>query len=624
MRLPGSMPAAAHAGAAAAGAAASRRRGRVQASRAADTNSAALPAPLPVRRRTAKNPVVHGWSEDAGLPRTAGFRSRVWRVRGPGDVGDEGDSFERRVRFIETELRGCTDYDASQISTDDIAAELVRCRGHAGRAMRSLLPKKPPAGSTVEADRENAEDQPVLPEFMVAKITGLTTDRELQARRDTEIEMKWKMIDKSGNEDITLADFRILLAQLGIEKTDEDAEVVFQEIDADGNGGIDITEFEHWCVRAPTGVRLASLYSPPHPLLSAHTACVTAARRMNTMARLDPRYASGLDRLGERRGWANIKIPAARKKELAQYVPSRALKFLDARAKVKPSSRCWIEVIGSRLSLYDSDDKVVELARLQLSDPEVENCTLGEWRAEGWGDDKKEGGGGGGGGAGGAAGALAGGALGLVRGGLNAAEKVASTGIGLATGGGGQQKVPHEVLEIWLRMSPDTELYRVAVDLSQHMKPDSPSTKAWVESVSMSISHKESQRTGAQLWDSLAKRLKLVVQLQKQYGDIHEMYGSSSSVFEVSKKNKTPWVVVSFHMKKVSGFTKTGSGQAQTQRNESETHDSKRASSLIDHAGHAGAGEHPPPRFALLHRLGPPAAGAAAHGLLLRAPADRV
>ena len=255
VRLPGgaSMPAAAHAGAAAAGAAASRRRGRVQASRAADTNSAALPAPLPVRRRTAKNhPVVRSWSEDAGLPRTAGFRSRVWRVRGPGDVGDEGDSFERRVRFIETELRGCTDYDASQISTDDIAAELVRCRGHAGRAMRSLLPKKPPAGSTVEADREYAEDQPVLPEFMVAKITGLTTDRELQARRDTEIEMKWKMIDKSGNEDITLADFRILLAQLGIEKTDEDAEVVFQEIDADGNGGIDITEFEHWCVRAPT------------------------------------------------------------------------------------------------------------------------------------------------------------------------------------------------------------------------------------------------------------------------------------------------------------------------------------------------------------------------------------
>jgi hypothetical protein len=273
VRLPGSMPAAAHAGAAAAGAAASRRRGRVQASRAADTNSAALPAPLPVRRRTAKNPVVRSWSEDAGLPRTAGFRSRVWRVRGPGDVGDEGDSFERRVRFIETELRGCTDYDASQISTDDIAAELVRCRGHAGRAMRSLLPKKPPAGSTVEADREYAEDQPVLPEFMVAKITGLTTDRELQARRDTEIEMKWKMIDKSGNEDITLADFRILLAQLGIEKTDEDAEAVFQEIDADGNGGIDITEFEHWCVRAPTAVRLARLYSP-HPLLSAHTAAL--------------------------------------------------------------------------------------------------------------------------------------------------------------------------------------------------------------------------------------------------------------------------------------------------------------------------------------------------------------
>ena len=50
----------------------------------------------------------------------------------------------------------------------------------------------------------------------------------------------------------------------------------------------------------------------------------------------------------------------------------RTQKFLNAKKKVKPSTKVWLEVIGSRLSIYDSEDKVQELARLQLSDIEVE------------------------------------------------------------------------------------------------------------------------------------------------------------------------------------------------------------------------------------------------------------
>jgi hypothetical protein len=69
---------------------------------------------------------------------------------------------------------------------------------------------------------------------------------------------------------------------------------------------------------------------------------------------------------------------------------ARAVKFLHASSRVKPSHSRWVEVVGSRLSIYDTEDKVVELARLQLSDAEVLRCSLGVRRSEGWEDDEHD------------------------------------------------------------------------------------------------------------------------------------------------------------------------------------------------------------------------------------------
>eukprot|EP01043_Picozoa_sp_COSAG02_P020973 COSAG02_NODE_1052_length_14953_cov_6.064023_2_plen_907_part_00 len=318
------------------------------------------------------------------------------------------------------------------------------------------------------------------------------------------------------------------------------------------------------------------------------------------MVRHDPRVEKALSRIGDRQSWAHVKIPSVRRKESGLYPGSRTLKFLAARAKIRPSGRYWVEILGSRLTIYDSDNKVEELARLQLSDPEVERSSLGARRAEGWGDTAGDGGGdttqenpaeatateigherilhvGG----------IQGdiedeakleelfeqfGAVETVilrrrREGkkvswalvtYHEAESVAqatavaaelSESSGLIVRAMDQDQASQStgemskilkkklssrlhVIELWLRLTPDTELYRVAIDLSSHRTATVPDPKAWVDTISLYIEDRAKKRSGAQLWNSLATRLRLVVQLQKQYGDIHEMYGASSSGFQ--------------------------------------------------------------------------------------------
>lgn len=226
-------------------------------------------------------------------------------------------------------------------------------------------------------------------------------------------------------------------------------------------------------------------------------ACVTGHRVVEQ--RQDQSIKVALSQIGHRRAWAHIKIPQVRWKEMANYPRTRSLKFLAARSKVRPSSRYWVEVVGSRLSIFDSSDRVKELARLRLSDPEVERSSLGARRAEGWGDETSQD---------------------LT---VNTADETQSN-----------QGHPHHdvVIELWIRLQSGTELYRIAIDLSEHGLAAVPDRKSWVDAISVYISDKTQHRSGALLWHILAKRLKLVVELQKHFGDIHDLYGASSSGFE--------------------------------------------------------------------------------------------
>ena len=222
------------------------------------------------------------------------------------------------------------------------------------------------------------------------------------------------------------------------------------------------------------------------------------------MIRKDPAVATALSRIGDRGSWARVKIPTIRRKEAGLYHQSRSLNFIAARARIKPSHRVWVEVVASRLTVYDSDDKVLELAWLQLSDTEVERSSAGARCAEGW-DDAGEAG--------------------------EVGESLAEQKERKKRGRSGVFQADHDVIELWVRLSADTELYRVAIDLDDDGTGAAPDPKAWVDSIATSMSDRASKRGAAQLWDTLAKKLRLVVQLQKQYGDIHEMYGASLSGF---------------------------------------------------------------------------------------------
>lgn len=199
------------------------------------------PAPLPLRRT--RFPKVSQRSGRVQL--SSDLPSRIWNVRRSGDAGAAGDTFEVRVQRIEKRLRA-EDVGPSIVSTEEIVSELTKQGGHAGRTLQSLLPElSARIGTTVEADRTRS-DQPVLPEFMVHKVSSMATSEELKQQERDELERQWKTINKSSMDE---ADFIRLLKQLGIAKTIEEANVEFRAIDVDGSGCIDFDEFQQWYVR---------------------------------------------------------------------------------------------------------------------------------------------------------------------------------------------------------------------------------------------------------------------------------------------------------------------------------------------------------------------------------------
>eukprot|EP01043_Picozoa_sp_COSAG02_P023529 COSAG02_NODE_1260_length_13563_cov_28.883764_3_plen_1060_part_00 len=405
----------------------------------------------------------------------------IWQVQGPGDSPTPEDTFALRVGRV---LKTCTENwpeNAREPPPDKSACEkqLQKCAGHAGFAISALLPPSA-AKSSVTVEGLKDEDSPVLPEFMVQKINDLGTQLEAQQKESEEIHRKFQMVDKSENGVVDAKEFETLVRQLGLELTDEEIAQAFTDIDENRDGSIDAWEFEGW---------------------------------VKQLVRQDAKYVEGLSRIGRKRGWAKIKIPHASMKKNASGRPSRTQKFLaPKKKKLKPTGRYWLEVIGSRLSIYDSEDRVEEFARLQLSDMEVESVEEEDRQADGWGDES---------------GSEKKGAFNAV----SSAAQTAVTAASAATHGLLQhnEEVRRTVIALYLRLEGGGR-HRVAIDIEPGNSRES-SVSSWVQSMRLGLSYQGRQRSAKQLWDSLSKRLKLLVQMQKQYGDIHDMYGYSESDF---------------------------------------------------------------------------------------------
>ena len=270
-----------------------------------------------------------------------------WSIKKPGDQ-DRGHTFDQRVERIGMQLGaswalrdqraaapGSSDGAASP-DRDAVETALKQFQGHAGKALRSLLPPNSrPSGVTTEAD----DIQLVLPEFFVQRIQDLAHADEIDRNERDEIDRMFRMIQKS-EDDINVAEFVSFLSQLKPEMSADEAAAAFKQIDRNGDGHIDVKEFEHW---------------------------------LKLRVRRDASFAAALSNVGHRRAWARIKIPSVKSKDLARSQSTRTQKFLLNRA-IKPRMKYWVEVVGSRLSVYDTEDRVVEFGRLQLSDPEVERC----------------------------------------------------------------------------------------------------------------------------------------------------------------------------------------------------------------------------------------------------------
>jgi CRP-like cAMP-binding protein len=459
----------------------------------------ATPASRPSRARSSvATAAAIGGQDEGAIPQVEVDPERewedpIWAVREPGDVNDtprttpDGleDSFEARVDRVEKTCRESWPVESVRDQPPDRRAcerQLAETGGHAGRAISALIPQVSRSGVTVEGTRDG--DQPVLPEFMVQKINDLGTQLEAKQKESEEIQRKFRMIDKNHNDEVDVNEFAVLVRQLNIELSDEERVAEFGKIDINGDGRIDVWEFEKW---------------------------------MKGLVRQDSKYADGLNNIGHKAGWAKLKIPPVKDKDRQRSGEklNRTQKFLNQRKLVKPNHRYWLEVIGSRLSIYDSDDKVVELARLQLSDMEVERVDEEMRVAEGWGDDGAR--------SDNKATAAAGD---LIHSATSLLHSVPGTG------------TKRKVIALGLRLGGG-EPYRVAIDLHEVGEADAGHLKAWVETLRSGVSFQGRHRSAKQLWDSLAKRLKLVVQLQKQYGEIHDMYGASTSQFEEVPVPKT-------------------------------------------------------------------------------------
>ena len=211
-----------------------------------------------------------------------------------------------------------------------VAKSVEATGGHAGRALAALIGPIS-AGRSGVSKVEAIDTLPVLPEFMIGKIADLASQMETEEKESAGIQQKFKLLYRNENDEMDFTQFRVLLTQLGVgdEMTDLEAELEWNRIDADGSGFIDNDEFENW---------------------------------MKKRLREDAQYVKGLRGLGNRSGYAKIKIPPVKASLLDSSkgrAGTRTQKFLKAgnggKARLgSEGKQLWFEVSHPHLILVIS------------------------------------------------------------------------------------------------------------------------------------------------------------------------------------------------------------------------------------------------------------------------------
>lgn len=453
----------------------------------------------------------------------------LWGISAPGDGGDgrqsdgvassPADSFRLRVDRVERELS--ERWSALHLATTlpdraTVAAALEAAGGHAGRAITSLLPESSESVSPSNTRRlaalasDNGIELPVLPEFVALKIGSQQTILEARLQESEDIQRKFMMLYRNEKDQLDFRLFQRFLKDLKIDLTDDEVRHEFEKIDKDNSQSIDIYEFEAW---------------------------------MKGKRKADPRYMSGLKAIGHRAAWAKIKLPNAKPQELQGKpgaAPTRTQKFLLARQKLKPSRVYWLEITGSLLSIYESDEKATDpMARLQLTDKEIQQISVGKRRPEGWGTasvDEQT----------------------ML---LQAQPEAGNTSpqtpksphspkrnsgrrrSGVAMLMDGLSITNNFVVEIWLQLEPNSNPLRVAIDL---IDPDEEGVdgqleQVWVDSLRAGVAFQSHHRPARALWGSLSKKLKVVVQMNRDFGAGFLAASSNARSVSANYEILLPW-----------------------------------------------------------------------------------
>jgi hypothetical protein len=203
-----------------------------------------------------------------------------------------------------------------------------------------MIPHPPPesvrkemaalTGNAAALDRFVDYEQHVLPESVVQKIDDLPDEKN--RNRMLSIRQKFKLIDTDGNGTLDIDEFHQLTGNLNMSR--EELEQDFSQLDNDGSGQVDFEEFLGWWKKK---------------------------------ARKDQQFAELFDDIGRRQGAVKIKTPDVRATAATQNM--QVQKFFNAGLRGRKVY--WIEVVGTRLSVYRSQMDRDEKARLQLTDEEI-------------------------------------------------------------------------------------------------------------------------------------------------------------------------------------------------------------------------------------------------------------
>lgn len=252
--------------------------------------------------------------------------------------------------------------------------------------------------------------------------------------------------------------------------------------------------------------------------------------------RNDEDYSKQLRNIGRMSGYAKLRI---KKKERTRNDPaaqelkatSATMKFIGS--KLSSGKHYWLDITGCRLALSKTEDDPYEKGRLMLSDPEVYNVAYINTAGE------------------------------EIDGANVQTEKnLAGFKLDIQYDTSGGTCVAAEVFcELFDRPYNAEEKHVVAAErqgfestkfASSDISTGAPDKDAifrhvsggtlqqWVNLVQLGIAFGKRHRSGLELWKKLRSRLRLVVHMQQQWGDLHHIYGDGVSVGE--ELAVPPWI----------------------------------------------------------------------------------